>query len=109
FSSLRRWHFIGLTAFFVVSLYVLGWGWALQVKLGVEWTPFVKPLVMAPYLLALMLTWVFYYDVDRAANDMLWLAGDKPFLSRWAYLGLNIRHNLILLVPPLVLMTMQEG
>ncbi len=108
FASLRRWHFIGYTAFFICSLYVLGWGWALNQMLDERWSPFVKPLVLGPYLVGLILTWACYYDVDRAAHGTLWHALDRPFISRWAYLGLSIRHNLMLLIPPLLLMMMQE-
>jgi STE24 endopeptidase len=108
FAALKRWHFIGSAAFFVLSLYMLGWGWAVQSLAGERWTPIVKPLVMTPFLFGLGLAWAFYYDVDRAAHETLWLTGERPFLSRWVYLGLNIRHNLILLLPPFVLMTAQE-
>jgi STE24 endopeptidase len=109
FTSLRRWHFLSQTAFFVLSLYILGWGWALQTWFDGNLSIFVKPLAMAPYLAALILSWALYYDVDRAAHEMLWITGDRPFLRRLAYLALNIRHNLILLVPPFILMTMQEA
>jgi Zn-dependent protease with chaperone function len=40
---------------------------------------------------------------------MLWLANDRAFLSRSTYVSLNIRHNFILLVPPLVLLALQEA
>lgn len=108
FAVLKRWHFIFYTAVFITSLYVLGWGWAVQSFLPNPWTPLIKPLVLAPFLIGLMITWAFYYDVDRAAHDMLWLSMDRPFLSRGAYLALSVRHNFMLLVPPLVLMAIQE-
>jgi hypothetical protein len=54
FAALRRWHFVFLSAYFIVTLYVLGWGWALQAVLEQGGSPFVKPLVMTPYLVALL-------------------------------------------------------
>jgi STE24 endopeptidase len=106
FSKWRRWHFFGFAGFFVASLYVLGWGWAVESFLGDS--PLVKLLVLLPFLSGLILSWGFFYDVDRASHAMLWLSGDTKFPSRSSYLALTIRHNFMLMAPPLVLMTAQD-
>lgn len=106
FSSLRRIHFFLMTVFFAGSWYVLGFGWAVSTSLPGPWEAFAKLAVMVPYLLALVLTWVVYYDVDNAAHDFIWIAGDRPYLGRWTYVTLNVRHSLFLFVPMLLLMTL---
>lgn len=108
FTRFRRWHFLGIASFFVASLYVLGWGWALESLFADAKVPFIKPFALVPFLVAMILSWALYYDVDHDAHRLLWSADDTKFATRWAYLALNVRHNMILLLPPLILMTAQE-
>ena len=54
----------------------------------------------------MVLSWFFYYDTDRVAHDDFWGHGD--FHSRSAYLLLHLRHNLLLLAPPLLVMVGQD-
>lgn len=108
FARWRRIHFFASSFFFVASLYVLGWGWAVESFLGDRWAPIIKLIVLAPFLGGLILAWGFFYDVDRGAHAMLWISSDTRFPSRSAYLALTIRHNLMLMAPPLLLMTAQD-
>src|SRR5262249_59686111 len=48
-----------------------------------------------------------YYDVERAVHESGPFEAD-PFPSRWAYVGVQARHNLLLIIPPLVLMLVQQ-
>lgn len=108
FARSRLRHFILATGILLVSLYWLGWGWAVKFELLGMWSPLVKPAILGPYLLGLILAWVFFYDADRAAHDSLWRSEERPYLTRAEYLGLQVRHNLLLLIPPLLLMMIQE-
>ena len=47
-------------------------------------------------------------DLKKQAHDLSTHPGEPPFLSRWAYLGLQVRFNLLLIVPPLFLMLLRE-
>lgn len=107
FGRWRKWHFFAYSAFFVAALYFFGWGWAVVEVTGES--PFVKLMVLVPYLVGLVLAWGFFYDVDRAGHAMLWLSDESRFPSRGAYLMLNIRHNMMLMAPPVVLMTAQDA
>jgi STE24 endopeptidase len=64
----ERWRFIHQAAWFVLYglvLTVLGWGWAVR---NLWWHPGVDLLTLAPFLAGQVLTWVFFYDADRAAH-----------------------------------------
>jgi Zn-dependent protease with chaperone function len=100
--------FLLQTGVFVGSLYLLGWGWALKQSIGGVWVPLLKPAMLTPYLGGLILSWFFYYETDRAAHDLLWYLEERPFHNRANYILLHVRHNLLLVVPPLLLMSIQE-
>src|SRR5262249_35280410 len=77
----RHRHYIGLYVAYIVALCLFGWGWAV----GAFWTvtvtdvagpdkhvwvwifPLAELLVLAPFLAAMILSWVCFYDADRAA------------------------------------------
>jgi len=106
FQTHRRRHFLMLGAFFLIALFSLGWGWTVRQYWG-EW-PGVEVILLAPFLAGLTLLWSHYYEVDRAAHELTNLPGKLPFPSRAAYIALQARHNLLLIVPPLFLIVIQQ-
>jgi len=89
-------------AVFLACLYGLGWGWAMKQFIVGWWTPFLKPVLLLPYLVGMVMSWFFYYETDRAAHDDFW--GGSDYHSRSAYIVLHLRHNFLLLAPQLLLM-----
>ena len=108
FHRARLVHFIAATIFFAVALYFLGWGWAVQQSLSAPWSAFAKLLTLAPYFAALITSWAFFYDVDRTAHHFVWFPEQRPYPPRSTYLELHVRHNLLLVAPPLVMMTLLD-
>ena len=92
---------------FIGCLYGLGWGWALKQVIADSWSILLKPALLMPYLAMLVLSWFAFYDGDRAAHNEFWRW--DTFHSRSAYLMLHLRHNLLLFVPPLLVMVGQDA
>ena len=108
-ASHRRRHVLALITFYLIAVCALGWGWAARDLIaGGATVPGVELLMLAPLLAGLVLSWAVYYDVERAVHDSSPFADDPPFPTRWGYVGVQARHNLLLIVPPLVLMFVQQ-
>jgi Zn-dependent protease with chaperone function len=112
YASWRFYHLLGLFAVYGLALFGLGWGWVVASSLAEGfWAvlPGTEVLVLAPLLVALVLSWAFYYDVDKALHDADAGESSAPYWSRWGYLGFHIRHNAALvLVPLLLLITVKD-
>jgi STE24 endopeptidase len=115
-TSYRRRHALALIGFYLIAVCALGWGWVVRdlttaasapAAPEVTTVPGVELLLLAPLLAGLVLSWAVYYDVERAVHESgPFEAG--PFPSRWSYVGVQARHNLLLIIPPLVLMLVQQ-
>jgi STE24 endopeptidase len=97
-----------LTACYLGVLYGLGWGhlaqqWAADTGLAI----LTELIQFTPYILALVLIWQQSYRAERAGHDLA--PSPEPFVGPWAYIGLQIRHNLLLVVPPVVLTLTLRG
>lgn len=88
-------------------LYGLDWGRLVRFNLGLEGAFLADDLlILAPVLLPLVLSWLAFYEVDRA----LWTAGGGTAVSRAAYLSFHVRHYLgLLLVPVLGLLMLDDA
>lgn len=111
-AVLRQYHFYGLCFSFLLAVYVLGWGWTVQkfCTPGATMLPGAELLILVPLFLALIFSWFFFYDVERAAHDSA--APPEaltPFWSRWTYIRFHLRQNLALLVLPLSLLLIEKG
>jgi STE24 endopeptidase len=130
YERARTWHQFGLFAAYALALCVCGWGWLV----GQVWDrgdgdpwPGAELLVLAPYLLALMASWLCFFDAERAFHrsgreghprdalaEALLVEDDSgrtlpPLLTtRRAYLGYQIRHRLALVFIPLGLLLLQK-
>jgi STE24 endopeptidase len=151
-----------LLGVYAVSLYASSWGWAASqlcsreapprnggavqadqpttgdgepVAPTEEWqapVPGVKVLVLAPFFVSLLLTWIFAYDADRALflaayrrleSDALSpglldggqaapfasaSAAAKEFGGRWSYVAFQGRQKLALVFLPVLLLVAQQ-
>jgi Zn-dependent protease with chaperone function len=108
FLNIRRRQTLLLTACYLGVLFGLGWGFV-----GKEWasemhlTALTEFLLFAPYLAALLLGWTQSYRAERASHRLAQVS--EPFIGAWAYLGFQVRHNLLLVVPPIVLTLALRG
>lgn len=114
-GSWRFYHLLGLCFIFALGLYSLGWGRFIQNTFAwgappakddfpVMW-PGTELLILAPFLIGLVLSWILFYDADRALHDAAPASPSvHPYWSRWAYLVFHIRFHLGLVLVPLLLM-----
>ncbi len=121
YERARRIHQIVLIGSYLLTLTGFGWGWAIrEVWVGDSGPlPGTELLTLAPFFLAQVLGWVFFYDADRAAHDavyrlleedaldLTWLEGRlalvSPFGGRWAYVGFQVRQKLAFVFVPVFL------
>lgn len=117
YAKRRFYHMLLLCALHAVVLYLVGWGWVVQSLLAPavgNQTPPLPPgselLILAPFFVGLLGSWLFNYDAERALHESL-LEPDEPSLcwSRWEYLGYQVRHNLALVFIPLTLLIVEKG
>jgi STE24 endopeptidase len=106
----RRQLVIALILYFIAALYLLGWGWTARSLLAYSdrSLPGAELLILAPFLVGLLVLWTFAYDVERAVQETSARAADSPFPGRAAYVVLQARHNLLLALPPLILLLLQQ-
>jgi Zn-dependent protease with chaperone function len=109
-SSWRFYHLISMFAIYGLALYVLGWGWVAQGGpyqdvAGAEPLPGSELLVLIPLLTALVLSWMCFYDADRALHYAAPGSDHRPpYWTRKAYLAFRIRQNLALVAIPIILL-----
>jgi Zn-dependent protease with chaperone function len=118
YGAWRFYHLLSLCLLYGLAVYGLGWGWA--VEHGVPFAPAqggepglapgAELLLLAPFLVSLMLSWACFYDAERAIHDTGPAADPgRPFWSRWAYVGFHVRHNLGLLLVPVLLLILEKA
>jgi Zn-dependent protease with chaperone function len=119
YLSWKFYHLVLLIGFYVVSLYLLGWGWTVQSlsnSIGGPdagqnrlMLPGTELLLLAPFVLGLLLSWAFFYGGDRALQQANHPGESLPaFWNRGTYVLFHLRHNLGLVMAPLVLMMAQR-
>jgi STE24 endopeptidase len=119
---------IALFTLYIVALLGLGWGWAVaQLWRGNNMSlPGAELLILSPFVISQLLTWMAYYDaeraVHRAAHRLLveahtggWLelermptAAPAPFGSRASYVLFQLRQKLALVFLPVLLLLVQR-
>ncbi len=126
YSRWRRHHFVCLLLAYLALLYPLGWG-EVFTTFWVEWTPWLSPLdkqqilagkdvamtfpgkeiaLLAPFFVSLLLGWERFYQVEKTAYELVHDA--DHYLSRWTYLLLQVRHQMLLVMPPMLLLLLQQ-
>ncbi len=116
YGNARFYHLLGLLAFYGLALYLLGWGWTVQSlgPLDEKGKPQMFPggelVILAPFLAALISSWACFYDADRALHDTAAPAVRSiPFWSRRAYVAFHARHNMALVLAPVVLLILEKA
>src|SRR5262245_15702569 len=110
YGSWRFYHAVGLFLVYSATLYGLGWGVFVQglVSPGTSLYPGSEVLILAPFLVGLILSWIFFYDAEKALHST-WPNSSDSHWPRWAYLGFQIRTNLGLVAIPILLLVAQRG
>lgn len=110
YARFRRWHLIGLLVFYLLALYLAGWGWTAKYCLTYgKWTmPGAELLILLPFLAGLFLSWSRFYDIEVLVRQFGSVDGAEAVLTRWAYVGLHVRQSLILAAPPFLLLLVQQ-
>jgi Zn-dependent protease with chaperone function len=110
YSRWRKNHFMVLLTVYLAALYGLGWADTVRVwgTAGGQVVPGIEMLILAPFLTALILSWACFYSVERDLHTRRELEVDHTFPTRLGYLSVQVRHNFLLIVPPLLLMTVQQ-
>ena len=113
----RRYHFVGLLTMYLASLYLLGWG-AVLANFWKTWVlgsfhvysetvaPGVEIGLLAPFFAALFLSWERFYYVEKTAYELG--HDDDRFIPKRTYLLLQIRHQMLLVMPPIFLLVVQQ-
>jgi Zn-dependent protease with chaperone function len=110
FGQFRRWHVYFLLAAYFLLVCFGGWGWLVtdhlvQNQLVLPGTNFV---MLAPLFAGLVLSWAGYHSLEKALSDSAPLPPAEPFPGLFGHVGLQCRHNFLLVAPPLVLMLLQQ-
>jgi Zn-dependent protease with chaperone function len=110
YARWRRSHFLGQLGVYLAALYALGWAGTVRSWGTVDGRtmPALEVIILAPFLTGLIFGWAFFYGVERDMHESGSSAAERTFPSRCSYLGMQIRHNFLLLFPPLLLMTLQQ-
>jgi STE24 endopeptidase len=111
FHIRQKHYFLLLACFFLASLYLLGWGWTVKKFWDqfLGFLPGVELAMFAPFLGSLIFSWARFYDVEKVYHQVEERDFGPPFMSRWSSWGLQVRFNLLLIVPPLFLMLLQDS
>lgn len=109
-----RWFHAGLLmGVFAITIHVLGWGHLVRNNWGLGGTILLDELlVLAPFLASLVFCWAIFYGVDRAMRELTAESQDATprVRSRMQYVGFQVRHNLaLLLIPILILFAAQDA
>lgn len=108
----RTRYALATMAAFVLILYVCGWGWAVQTTLR-GWLddrpvpPGGELLILAPLPVMLLLSWICFYDVERALLESD--CAEPPFGGRLGYVSFQIRQNLALIAAPVLVLIGTQG
>ncbi len=110
YSRFRRWHAYLLLAAHVALVWFGGWGWLVKAGLARESfdVPGIDFVVLSPLLGGLLLTWAAYYPLEKTLAATGPLPGADTLPGFWTYLVLQVRHNFLLALPPLLLMFVQQ-
>jgi STE24 endopeptidase len=107
-GSWRRKHIYLTILLFVAALFAGGWGATIRDALsaGHRLLPAAQLVLLSPLLATILFNWACSYDVERALHRR---AGESEFPRRWAYVAMQARHNLLLVIPALILIILQQA
>lgn len=111
FHSRQKNLLLILAACCFVEAYLFGWGAVVQAWWR-DWLPSlpgVEVVLLAPLLVGLIASWARAYDFERLTHDLIAGTNARPFPSRWQYLTLQIRFNMLLVVLFLFCRVLERG
>ncbi|MBM4069545.1 MAG: hypothetical protein FJ271_11435 [Planctomycetes bacterium] len=103
FGSFRRLFAYGLIGFYVLAVYLLGWGWVAG-----DVMPGRELALLSPLIAVLLLAWAQFHALEKALHEVGMNADEPPFPGRLAYVALQARHNFLLVLPPILLVLIEE-
>lgn len=121
YERVRRYHTLATFLVYLLGIFVFGWGWAVDDLW--RWPsgqrlPAPEVMILAPFLVSLMGSWLCWFDADRACAraNLADLEVASPadvqrqsvFASRWSYFLFQLRHKLALVCIPLALLIAQK-
>ncbi|HZY89568.1 MAG TPA: M48 family metallopeptidase [Gemmataceae bacterium] len=123
----RFYHQIALLAAYVLCLTVFGWGWAVNHFWGTDeqgGPVGAELLILAPFLVAQLATWTFFYGAERASQEAArrllredgadvaaWLEAERESSAtggRASYVLFQFRQKLGLVFIPVLLLVFQK-
>jgi Zn-dependent protease with chaperone function len=109
YGDFKRWHFYVLLFVYFGWLFG-GWGAVVTGQLIHDniALPGIDVILMSPLFLGLTLTWASLHPLDRALAESSPLPPPEPFPGRWVYVLLQARGSFLLVMPPLLLMFVQQ-
>jgi STE24 endopeptidase len=106
YARFRFLHFALTIAVYVLTVFQVGWGWVVREHWRLQNVVLLDELlILAPFLAALVLGWFSFYRVERALHDTSSAHAAAPFWGRAAYVWFHVRHQLGLVLAPIVLFT----
>jgi Zn-dependent protease with chaperone function len=111
--GLRRLVFLFLNlSGFGFALLACGWGWTVREVLTVDgfFLPGAELVTLAPFLVVMVGSWAIFYDAERALH----LTSPDPalrgeFWSRAGYVFFLLRHHVLIVFTPVMLVIVQLG
>lgn len=109
YGRARFYHTLTQMAVFALTLYLFGWGWAVQSVLGQgnAQLPAAELLTVAPFFAGLLLSWVAFYDAERALHADP--ESEEPYWTRRAYVVFHLRQNVALVFIPILLLVLMKS
>lgn len=110
YSRFRRLFAWLLFSVFLCGTYFLGWGWTVQQWMGsgINAIPGKELVILLPFLTGSFLSWLKFFDAERAISDRYGWSDHESIASRWVYVNLQARQSLLLATPPLLLLVVQQ-
>ncbi len=106
YSRIRLFHTFGCVGWFVVCLFVLGWGAVVRESWGLGDAILIDELlILAPFVVAICLEWLGFYATEKALFETSARYSGQVFWSRAAYLGYHVRFYLGLILAPILIFT----
>lgn len=112
YAMRRLLYFFANLAGFAFLMVVCGWGWTVRQTLTRDdvLLPGAEFVILLPYLTSLMGSWFFFYDAERALHDHhAERQRTGPFWTRGGYVTFLLRHHLLMVFLPMVLVVTQMG
>ncbi len=114
FQSWKRFFLHALLIAFLLTTYLLGWGWTVR-QLYPPAEEGARPVLLgfelfflAPFLIGVLLFWTLLYDFDRLVHKLGEYDGQPTFPSRAGYVFFQAQNHFLLMLPPLIMILFEQ-